>query len=346
MYNIIFTLDYEIHGNGEGDPLELLIKSTERMLNLFNQYGARLTIMADVAEILKFKQYKEENGIDKFHYDLIIEQLQKAVKTGHDVQLHIHSSFYNAIYSDGSWKQDYTEYDLANQSLVRLESIIKEGKQFLEDILKKVDSNYRCIAFRAANWSMQPSRNIITALINNGIQIDTSVFKHGKRNGVVNFDEIFPWKTDCDDICKSDENGKLLEIPIFSEKRTVWAFLSLNRFYRVFISFKHKLGKNEIEVQNNSEKRSNNSSNKIINNLSIPFKKHAWKMDFNQCSGRQLVNALKRIEKKYGNHINDIPVVLIGHSKLFTTRNEINLNIFLDYVKNNEGKYCFSKFKL
>lgn len=352
MFNIIFTLDYEIHGNGEGDPLELLIKPTDRLLDLFNKYNARLTILADVAEILRFKKYKEENGFDKFHYDLIIEQLRRAVKTGHDVQLHIHSSFYNAEFDNGSWKQDYSEYDLANLSIARLKSVIKEGKKYLEDLLQGADRNYRCIAFRAANWSMQPSKNIVAALISNDIKIDTSVFKFGKRKGLVNFDysdaysELIPWKASSEDICRTDENSKLLEIPIYCEKRSVFAFLSFNRFYRVFISFRHKLGKNEIKNQSGSDSNINKSNffNKL-NKLSIPFKKHAWKMDFNQCSGRQLIQALKRIEKKYNSLDQDIPVVLIGHSKLFNKRNEVSLIPFLKYVQNNKSKHNYSIFK-
>jgi len=349
LYNIIFTLDYEIHGNGEGDPLELLIEPTDRMLDLFDQYGARLTIMADVAEILKFKQYKDENGFDKFHYDLITKQLKRAVETGHDVQLHLHSSFYNALYSDGCWRQDYSEYDLANLNPERLESIIRDGKKYLEELLQDADKTYKCIAFRAANWSMQPSKNIVTALVNNRIKIDTSVFKFGKRKGLVSFDysdannEIISWKASSEDICKKDENGELLEIPIYCEKRSVMAFISLNRFYRVLMSSRHKLGKNEI--QDYSEKKLNSIRSNLINKLSIPFRKHAWKMDFNQCSGRQLINALKRIEKKYAGYEKDISVVLIGHSKLFNKINEISLIPFLKYLNNNKLKHSSSIFK-
>ena len=57
MLQVIFTLDYEIHGNGEGCPRELMVEPTRRMLELFDQFGAKLTIMADIGEILKFKQY-------------------------------------------------------------------------------------------------------------------------------------------------------------------------------------------------------------------------------------------------------------------------------------------------
>ena len=79
MLNVIFTLDYEIHGNGEGSPHELMVEPTRRLLDFFEKYGAKLTIMADVAEILKFKEYREKSGRDDFHYEAIADQLREAV---------------------------------------------------------------------------------------------------------------------------------------------------------------------------------------------------------------------------------------------------------------------------
>ena len=67
MYNIIFTLDYEIHGNGDGSPMELMVAPTWKLIKQLEKYNAKLTIMADVAEIIKFIEYKEKYGSDKFY---------------------------------------------------------------------------------------------------------------------------------------------------------------------------------------------------------------------------------------------------------------------------------------
>jgi len=66
-----------------------MIEPTERLLRLFDEYGAKLTIMADMAEILKFKEFADRNGRDDYHYRCIVAQLQNAVRGGHDVQLHL-----------------------------------------------------------------------------------------------------------------------------------------------------------------------------------------------------------------------------------------------------------------
>src|SRR5262245_27039901 len=110
MLRIIFTLDYEIHGNGEGYPHDLMIEPTDRLLRLCEKYGSKLTIMADVPEILKFKEYREKNGRDDYSYEAILDQLRSAIKNGHDVQLHIHSSYFNARHGNGHWMQDWSEY--------------------------------------------------------------------------------------------------------------------------------------------------------------------------------------------------------------------------------------------
>ena len=65
MMNLIFTLDYEIHGNGDGSPYELMVEPTYRLMDLLEKYNGKLTILADVAEILCFKRYYEETGEDK-----------------------------------------------------------------------------------------------------------------------------------------------------------------------------------------------------------------------------------------------------------------------------------------
>ena len=140
MLNLIFTSDYEIHGNGDGSPLGLMVETTKRQMNVMNKYGAKLTIFADIAEILKFKEYRDKYKKDDYHYDAIIDQLKEAVQTGHDVQLHIHSSYFNAKFENNRWRQDWTEYNLANLPYDKIEKYINLGKNFLEDILKHFDA--------------------------------------------------------------------------------------------------------------------------------------------------------------------------------------------------------------
>ena len=348
MLKILFTLDYEIHGNGEGDPHELMVEPTDRMLRLFDEYGAKLTIMADIAEILKFKEFADQNGRDDYHYRAIIAQLQKAVQGGHDVQLHIHASYFNARHDGQKWVQDWSEYDFAGLSPERLDEVVRIGKTELESLLQPLNPDYRCSIFRAANWSVNPGRNVIKALLNNGIKIDTSIFKYGRRKGIVNFDystaenELVPWRVSETDLCLRDDRGRLWEFPIYCENRWLGAFLSPNRLYRVAQSRRHRISENPLAAGHGSS----NSPQKrgLLDKLSMVVKKHPWKADFNQCTGRQLIGALRRAEHRYSSGSDNLPFVLIGHSKLFNRMNENSIRPFLEYIRSHGRRFEFGTF--
>jgi hypothetical protein len=349
MLNVLFTLDYEIHGNGEGCPQELMVEPTDRMLRLFDEYGAKLTIMADVAEILKFKEFADQHGRDDYHYRAIVAQLQRAVRGGHDVQLHIHASYFNATHDGRRWVQDWSEYDFAGLSLDRLNEIVRIGKDELEALLQPVNPDYRCFVFRAANWSVNPGRNVIQALLNNGITVDTSIFKYGRRSGIVSFDysaaesELVPWRVGADDLCSRDDRGRLWEFPIYCENRWLGAFLSPNRLYRVAQSRQHRISGNaQVSPANGFPQPAKKSG--LLDKLSMVAKKHAWKADFNQCTGRQLIGALRRADQRYAGRSEMLPFILIGHSKLFNGVNEKSLRPFLEYVAGDPARYQFGTF--
>ncbi|MDE2402252.1 MAG: hypothetical protein KGL90_11365 [Burkholderiales bacterium] len=345
MLRVIFTLDYEIHGNGQGCPRALMVEPTDRLLRLFDEYGAKLTIMADVAEIMKFKEHKDTHGQDTYHYGAIASQLRRAIQSGHDVQLHIHSSYFNATLEDGGWAQDWSEYDFAALPYERMKWMVATGKKYLESLLRPVDPNYRCVAFRAANWSVSPSRNVVKALADNGIEIDTSVFKYGRRNGLVSFDyshadsPIVPWPVKDDDMCVRDDAGVLWEVPIYSEKRWLGAFVSPGRVYRAVTGWRHKLAQHAAPSAPGGHDAPDTARRHW---MSMVLNKHAWKADFNQCGGRQLTKALRRAARQYDGKADSLlPFVLIGHSKLFTPRNEGAVRPFLAHSAGHPDMFQF-----
>ncbi|MEZ5198999.1 MAG: hypothetical protein R2764_22250 [Bacteroidales bacterium] len=54
---------------------------------------------------MKFKEFKDQTNEDKFYYNAIKEQLENALSGGHDVQLHIHSGYFNSRYENGKWNK-------------------------------------------------------------------------------------------------------------------------------------------------------------------------------------------------------------------------------------------------
>lgn len=345
MFKVLFTSDYEIHGSGMGSPRELVVDPTTRMLDQLDRYGAKLTIMADTGELSKFKEYEERTGDDRFHWRAIDAQLQRAVRTGHDVQLHIHSSYSNATWDDekGYWRQDWSEYDLASLPYERLRELIRSGKTLLEETCRKAKPDYECFAFRAANWSMHPSPNIVRALVDEGFRIDTSVWKHGRYDDLVKFDytsahdALVPWPVDASDVCRRDPAGRLFEFPIYTEQQPLWVFLTANRVYRVIAQRLNPLPDAEPSGGGAGRRSLRQKLKKLVS-------RHPWKMDFNQCTGRQLVEGLLRVEERYGHRELPLPFVLIGHSKTFTRHNERSLRPFLDFVAAHPDRFAWATF--
>lgn len=352
MYKVLFTSDYEIHGSGMGSPRELVIDPTSRMLGQLDRYGGKLTIMADVGEILRFKEYAERTGDDRFHWGGIAEQLRRAVGTGHDVQLHIHSSYFNATWDEGEgrWRQDYAEYDLASLPYERLRHMIREGKQLLESTCRLAKPDYECFAFRAANWSMHPSPTIVRALLEEGLRVDTSVWKYGVYDDLVRFDyssaysDLLPWPIDAKDVCRRDPQGRLFEFPIYTERKPIWVFVTANRVYRVIAQRLHPLPDPGSAMDRSSGSRPRALAGTILGKAKMLLGQHPWKMDFNQCTGPQLIEGLKRAESRYGHGDVPLPFVLIGHSKTFTRYNERSLRPFLEFVAGHPDRFSFGTF--
>jgi hypothetical protein len=358
MYKVLFTSDYEIHGSGMGSPEELVVEPTTRMLDQLDRYGAKLTIMADVGELLKFREYAAQTGHDRFSSAAIAEQLRRAVRTGHDAQLHIHSSYFNATWDEAKslWRQDWTEYDLASLSYERLREIIRTGKRFLEETCRPAKADYECFAFRAANWSMHPSPNIVRALVDEGFRIDTSVWKYGRYDDLVRFDytnahsDLVPWPVAAEDVCRRDPEGRLFEFPIYTERQPIWTFLTANRVYRVVAQRLNPLPSPDAVPDAvttgppASPPRQRSLREKLLGKVGMLFRHHAWKMDFNQCTGKQLIEGLCRIEDRYGHPDVELPVVLIGHSKTFTRHNERSLRPFLEFVSERSDRFGWGTF--
>ena len=137
MVNIILTLDYEIHGNGQGSPLKLMVKPVEALVRHLDKYGAKLTVMADTVEILKFRSLKISDS-DICHYQSIEDQLKFLINQGHDVQLHIHPAYYQAEYHDEQWHLNYNHYHLCKMPPDLMQVMIFEGKEYLSSLFCEV----------------------------------------------------------------------------------------------------------------------------------------------------------------------------------------------------------------
>lgn len=335
-YNLYFTLDYEIHGNGEGNPMKMMVEPTYRLMSLLEKYGQKLTIMADVAEILCFKRYAAETVHDDNHVAEIEAQLCEAIKRGHDVQLHVHSSYFKAVYKNGAFDQCIEEYNMAALPIERIDEMVAQCVTYLETLLKPIKKDYRVWLFRAANWSMMPTENLYRVLVKHGITHDTSVFKGGVQGGNVcydyreAYDNLFAYPASVRNINEYDAEGKLIELPIYTEMRPFWDFVTPMRVFRMI---RAKFHKHKHSAAN--EARATNISSGDNRKLSLKsfFRLSPLKMDFNQVNSRGLKRMMKNVMHRSEDALKDsVDVILIGHSKTFVPYNEKTLEPFLKWI--------------
>ena len=106
MIHLILSLDYEIFGSGSGDVRQDMIEPTRRLLTLCGRYSAKLSIMLEVGEYWAMKKAEETGSLhlDYSPSQQIEEQIQYAVRCGHDVQLHLHPWWIGATFEDNKWR--------------------------------------------------------------------------------------------------------------------------------------------------------------------------------------------------------------------------------------------------
>ena len=352
MIHVIITLDYEIFGDGLGDVKKHMIEPTNKLLYICDKYGAKLTIMFEIGEYWAFKNAEENNKLDLDYSPskLMAGQAKNAIERGHDVQLHLHPQWIGANYENGYWNLNLDFWRLPNlpnglgikEDFFSITGALYKGKRDLEELLKPINPEYECIAFRAGGWCIQPEKDIIKAMKKVGILADTSVFEGGYVNNRAYYDfrdvvkNYGYWWTKEDNICQRGEKGKnIIEIPIYSLSRPL-----ISNFKWTMLRVMLRISKEDKKSNNQAKQEKSINYKKILKNL---FKNYPLKWDFCKLSYKDMYKFLTEAVKKecLSNEKLEIPLVMIGHSKDFF--NDKNFEKFLNEVDESISKK-FVKF--
>ena len=60
MIECVFTLDYEIYGNGEGSLRDLVLDPTRRLAKLFQEFGAPFVVFAEAVEFARMEEVQSD----------------------------------------------------------------------------------------------------------------------------------------------------------------------------------------------------------------------------------------------------------------------------------------------
>lgn len=184
MIYVLYSDDYEVFLGGNYLPeREVLIAPTNSLMTACEDAGIPITLFVDVCCLWRYK----ELGQNDFP-QAVEAQLCDAIQKGHDVQLHVHPHWAATnIERNGQgvarYRYDLSRFLLGNwttepngQLRHFARTLFEQAKNYLESLLRPVDSSYCCLAYRAGGYGIQPeTAAIMAALEDAGYLIDSSV---------------------------------------------------------------------------------------------------------------------------------------------------------------------------
>jgi len=178
---LAFVDDWEVRGNGSGDPRALQFEPMRKMVKIFNNYGIHGSFNAEVMQQLTFRNQEKRFPELKALADEWEQVVLETYRQGHDIQLHLHPQWTDATYQGrGNWKLG-GDWSILNYPSEHMRAMLVSGKQYLETLLRKIDPAYACVSFRAGSWCCAPSDALLPILSELGIVFDMSIVA-GIRN--------------------------------------------------------------------------------------------------------------------------------------------------------------------
>jgi hypothetical protein len=296
MIEFIFTLDYELYGNGTGSLRDLVYEPTRNLAAIFRQNKATFVLFVETAELLKIQEYAADEAFDD-----VRTQLRELYAEGFEIGLHIHPWWFNAHRHDGHWRLDWSEYNLCTLPAARVDLVIQHSIEYLREAI--ADSSFVPLSFRAGLWLTQPTKVLSGALAAHGVRIDSSVFKGGRqRNLDLDYRPAlkngYSWRFS-DDVNRPENAGALLEIPIYTEMVPFWVMLGAKRL---------RVHRRKVAIHGPGGPP---RSLRDLAGIRYPRK-----LDYCRMTHRELQSAIRRITDEDSKTPELYkPIVAIGHSK-------------------------------
>jgi len=230
--DLIFSNDWELFGDGSGDYFRDQHAPLQQLLDIFQGEGAKLTVMAEVAQQWALTELGNREPWARFQSESWEAILKETVRRGMDVQLHLHPQWLGGKWRNGSWDLPLDFWSISSLSHRELALILNRGKTYLDTLLKPVHPEYECIAFRAGASCIEPSEGLAPLFLDAGLLCDTSIVQGARHGSFYDFrkahSNLLPWFVDDTGFASENPNpAGLLEIPIHS--CSIWCSPLLRR---------------------------------------------------------------------------------------------------------------------
>lgn len=322
---LILTVDYEVFGNGSGCLNACVRRPVEKIINVANKYAAPVTFFVEALEYETMQQ-AHIDGMSS-----IVEQLLAAYADGHDIQLHIHPQWHGAEWNGIRWQINEKLWRLGDLDDGLTFQLLSQGKRWLESLMWSRFPEYKCIAFRAGGWCVQPSHKVVSALIHLGFEIDSTVAPNirnitkGEWADFRNAPKKPYWKTDGDVCCEAPSG--IWEIPIVTGKISrMKHFHSVKRARAFGVN---GMADGCIGSYEGASSKYQSLKGKVAKLMDMGN----VMLDYSTMSADVLIRISKQWIEKYSDDYPSVPLVAIAHTKNFTEESERNMTAFLSWVK-------------
>lgn len=224
---LFLTFDHELPLGGlRTSAKEALFDPTDKVLNIAEQMGVRVTLFTDILCAYRYNDWDKNNFF--YPYE---DQLHKALCNDHDVQLHLHPHWLTSTFEGHSYlpSKEFSLADFMGHPEWDIKKIIEHGVNFLSELCSVPLSDYQCLAFRAGGYHLDPgSAEIFKNLAAQGIRYDSSVCKNYRfSSGLSTIDfRVMPkkpnWFIDSGGNYKQDAAAGIREIPIAGIPKTIF----------------------------------------------------------------------------------------------------------------------------
>lgn len=319
--NIYLTLDYELYfGHTPGSANKCIIEPTNRLMDITERTGARMTYFIDAGYIVRLEKYKLQHPELEVDYQKVCDQLKSLVRQGNDCQLHIHPHWEDAKYENKRWVFDVSRYKLADFNLEEILDIFNRYSTSLANI-----TGQKIHSYRAGGWCLQPFDLVKPSFEKHQIKIDSTVFPGGSNDSEMyhydfrGIESNKPYRFE-NDLCEQDKNGQFMELPIAAMTYSPFFFWQLFGWGRLLPSRHKPIGDGyPIETPGSRKKLLTQKSN-------LPVSLDGF-------FSNKLNKALRN------NQCNDL--VIIGHPKACTL---YSLEQLEKFINSNKREHSFCTF--
>jgi hypothetical protein len=218
---LIVSQDYELFFYRSGSVDKCLFEPCDALLASAARYGYRITFYVDAGMLVRMAQEARRHAALASDFDRIRKHLASIAGAGHDIGLHVHPHWEDARFDGSAWDFQKTRYRLGDFTPAEAAAIVRGYAEALSKACDTAVSSYR-----AGGFCVEPFDWISAALLDLGIDVDSSVVPGARlRDGVKGFDFRAVPGTDWWLFSRSPAaaagDGLFLEIPVTPQKLPV-----------------------------------------------------------------------------------------------------------------------------